>query len=188
MKHKLIDRPLWDLGKFELGDLVSGPGYSDFGAEMIHGRNAAGIRRFGMRKLDAIARGAGLTDYHLDDDDGMGIQTRDPGWHRIWWAKSAAERHRQGPWEWHQDGEPSNPVSGYIATWSNIEPTELRVRYSHKPVPTKAGHLYLFDNLYFDHRATMPDDRSVDRWFLRGYFEPKAETRYTWHDSDLLAA
>jgi hypothetical protein len=64
---------------------------------------------------------------------------------------------------WHQDS-----VSGLMAMWSNVAPTEFRDMDGNR-MKVREGHIIVFHNQFFQHRlppSISPKEASI-RWFAR---------------------
>lgn len=65
--------------------------------------------------------------------------------------------------EWHQDNFGENTPT---VIWSNIHPTEIRLKGNGELVSPQPGDIVWFDNRAVEHRAPEAA-RGSDRWFIR---------------------
>lgn len=82
------------------------------------------------------------------------------------------------PLSWHQD---CGGTESALIVWSNVNPTQVRLKKTGLILPTKPGVVYLIDNQACEHRAPPDVDRTPDRYFLRTRFTPY------WPDDEFIA-
>ncbi len=102
------------------------------------------------------------------------------------WHEGALTGVARLTWEWHQDGLPqayfkvqTKPSDHrmWLALWSSHHPTEIRDIETQEVMVTEPGHLYLFDNEAFEHRAPQeynPAPDAAPREFWRGMYSKES--------------
>lgn len=149
---KLRDKELWDLGEFELDDLVN-PAGLHWASDLFHD---VGVRSKSAQAIESAIVRAGIGGF----GDLSRVQHRQPEWHHSMWKFGG-----DTAWGWHQDRPAIG--RGYIGIWTNVFPTKVRRVGTLEELPTEAGHLYLLDNIALEHRGEIPEDKTVERHFLR---------------------
>ena len=69
--------------------------------------------------------------------------------------------------KWHQDGDGRNNKRRrfWLVMWSNVKPTELRLKRSKRIFEVAPGHVVLVRNDLVEHRS--PTETHEGRWFIR---------------------
>lgn len=169
---ELTDREFWDLGRYQLDELVDTTDSTDDILATVLFREAGRFRRRSAL-MEAVIN-QHVTGWATPGMSRGLVDHRDPEWHRR--AYESLTVQPDAAWAWHQDGY---GAPEYIALWSDVLPTEVRRKDDKTLVETEPGHLYLVYNPVHEHRGPLAllEGPPPDRNFLRYYVE---STTYTY--------